>query len=393
MSHAWHRALLAAALVFAGVMGMPGGVAAADLRLNQFELKLGVIAPLTGPVPDFGQFIRDGVLLAVQEWNARGGILGERITTIVEDGQCSPGPAVAAAHKLIETDGVHFIIGEVCSKASIPVSEIANAARVIQVSPTSTNLGVTVDATGAVKRFVFRNCFVDPFQGIVGARFAYGSLRARTAFVMADSANDYVSGLAGTFTAEFTRLGGTIVGTSDYDGERKTDFSSEIAQVRTAAPDVVYLPDYYNVVNLVARQARAGGITVPFIGGDGWDSSDLDARAADGSYFTNHFSDDDPRPEVATFLEAFDAAYPGPNYSSSRHMLAALAYDAANMIFTAIQDAGTEDTAQVGRALEAIRFHGVTGDLAYDAVHNPQKSAYVFAVKDGAVRFVERVDP
>jgi len=250
-----------------------------------------------------------------------------------------------------------------------------------------------VDPTGAVKRFTFRDCFIDPFQGIVGARFAYGNLKARTAFVMTDSANDYVSGLASMFTTEFTRLGGTIVGTVDYDGGRKTDFSTELSQVRTAAPDVVYLPDYYNVVNLVARQARAGGMAVPFIGGDGWDSQDLDARAAEGSYFTNHFSDDDPRPEVAAFLEAFDAAYPGGNYSTSRHMLAALAYDAVNLVFTAIQDAGTDDTTQVGKVLEAIHFRGVTGDLTFDQAHNPQKSAYVFAVKGGAVRFAARVDP
>ena len=141
-------------------------------------VKVAVLAPLSGPVPTFGVSTRDGALLAINEWNAKGGVLGMKITPIVEDSQCTPDPAVNAANKVINQDKVHYIVGEVCSKASIPISEIANAAKVIQISPTSTNTNVTVDKSGATKAYIFRACFIDPFQGKVGATFAFNNLKA-----------------------------------------------------------------------------------------------------------------------------------------------------------------------------------------------------------------------
>ena len=222
------------------------------------------------------------------------------MTAVVEDSQCTPDPAVNAANKVINQDGVHYIIGEVCSKASIPVSEIANAAKVVQISPTSTNPSVTVDGNGVVKPYIFRACFIDPFQGQVGAKFAMEKLGAKTAFIMVDQANDYVKGLAEFFEKSFTEAGGTIVGEESYTAN-DTDFSSILAKVADAKPDVIYLPDYYNIVNLATKQAKEKGITAPFIGGDGWDSADLDKAAAAGGYFTNHYSPEDPRPEVQNF--------------------------------------------------------------------------------------------
>lgn len=239
------------------------------------ELKVAVLAPLSGPVPTFGVSTRDGALLAIDEWNAKGGVLNMKITTIVEDSQCTPDPAVNAANKVINQDKVHYIIGEVCSKASIPISEIANAAKVIQISPTSTNTTVTLDKNGGTKAYIFRACFIDPFQGQVGATFAFNNLKAKKAFVMSDQSNDYVKGLAEAFEASFTKLGGTIVGKENYTGT-DTDFSAILAKVKNAKPDLVYLPDYYNVVNLATKQAKEKGIVAPFMGGDGWDSADLD---------------------------------------------------------------------------------------------------------------------
>ncbi len=367
---------------------------AADLISNPFEIRVGIVAPMTGPVPEFGSEVKNGVMLAVQEWNDQGGVGGKRIVTFVEDGQCQAEAGVAAARRLLADDQVHYVIGEVCSAASIPISEMTNAARVIQITPTSTNLKVTVDASGAVKPYTFRDCFVDPYQGVVGARFAFNNLNARTAFVMGDPGNGYVTGLRDSFVATFTALGGKVVGTAEYDGSTDTDFSDILSKIRSAKPDVIYLPDYYNVVNLVAAQARRGGMTIPFLGGDGWDSSDLDLRALDGSYFTNHFSDADPRPEVARFMAAFDKAFPGsPSTGTTRLVLAALAYDAANMMFQAIQAAGTDDTSRVRQALESMHFSGVTGELTFDRFHNPQKSAYIFTVKQRSVRFLKRIDP
>ncbi len=245
------------------------------------EIKIAVLAPLSGPVPTFGEMTRDAALMAIEEWNAKGGVNGATIVAVVEDSQCTPDPAVNAANKVISQDGVHYIIGEVCSKASIPVSEIANAAKVIQISPTSTNPSVTVDGNGVVKPFIYRACFIDPFQGLVGAKFAMEKLGAKTAFVLSDQANDYTKGLAEFFTKAFTEGGGTIVGAESYTAN-DTDFSAILSKVADAKPDVVYLPDYYNIVNLATKQAKEKGITAPFIGGDGWDSADLDKVAAAG---------------------------------------------------------------------------------------------------------------
>ncbi|MFN7036905.1 MAG: ABC transporter substrate-binding protein [Bellilinea sp.] len=360
---------------------------------QQKELKVAILAPLSGPVPTFGVSTRDGALMAIDEWNAKGGVLGMKIVPIVEDSQCTPDPAVNAANKVIDQDGVKFIIGEVCSKASIPVSEIANSKGVLQISPTSTNEQVTVDANGNVKPYIFRACFIDPFQGYVGAKFAIDKLGAKTAFVMLDQANDYVKGLATEFAKNFEMMGGKVVGTESYTAT-DTDFSVILGKIAEAKPDVVYLPDYYNIVNLVAKQAKEKGINTPFIGGDGWDSPDLDLAAAAGGYFTNHYSPDDPRPEVVNFLKAYGEKYKDESGNPKvPDALAALAYDAANVLLQAINDAGTTDTAKVKDTLEKITYKGVSGTITFDANHNPIKSAALLAVKPDGVKFETIVNP
>jgi branched-chain amino acid transport system substrate-binding protein len=219
--------IIIATMLLAGCAG--GGAPAAK------ELKVAILAPLSGPVPTFGVSTRDGALLAIEEWNAKGGVLGMKIVPIVEDSQCTPDPAVNAANKVIDQDKVHYIIGEVCSSASIPVSEIANAKKVLQISPTSTNPDVTVDKSGATKPYIFRACFIDPFQGKVGAKFALDTLGAKTAFIMLDQANDYVKGLAEVFEAAFVEGGGTIVGKESYTA-KDTDFSAILAKVADVDP-------------------------------------------------------------------------------------------------------------------------------------------------------------
>ncbi len=379
--------LIVAALVLSACAqgGSTGG--------QQQELKVAILAPLSGPVPTFGVSTRDGALMAIDEWNAKGGVLGMKIVPIVEDSQCTPDPAVNAANKVIDQDGVKFIVGEVCSKASIPVSEIANAKGVIQISPTSTNEQVTVDANGNVKPYIFRACFIDPFQGYVGAKFATEQLGAKTAFVMLDQANDYVKGLATEFAKNFEEMGGTVVGTESYTST-DTDFSVILGKIAEAQPDVVYLPDYYNIVNLVTKQAKEKGINVPFIGGDGWDSPDLDVTSAAGGYFTNHYSPDDPRPEVVNFLKAYGEKYKDESGNPKvPDALAALAYDATNVLLQAINDAGTTDTTKVKETLEKITYKGVSGTITYDANHNPIKSAALLAVTADGIKFETIVNP
>jgi len=356
-------------------------------------IKIAILAPLSGPVPTFGVMTRDGALLAIEEWNAKGGVLNKKLTPVVEDSQCTPDPAVNAANKVIDQDKVKYIVGEVCSKASIPVSEIANSKKVIQISPTSTNPDVTVGKDGKVKDYIFRACFIDPFQGTVGAKFALDNLKSKNAFIMLDQANDYVKGLAEFFEKAYTAGGGKIVGKETYTA-KDTDFSAILAKVAASKPDFVYLPDYYNVVNLVTKQAKEKGIKAVFMGGDGWDSADLDKKATDGDYFTNHYSPEDSRAEVQNFVKAFGAKYKDDKGQPKvPDALAALAYDATNILLQGIKEGGADDTAKVKDAMAKISFGAVSGKITFDGNHNPVKSATILAIKDGKVQFNSVVNP
>lgn len=356
-------------------------------------IKIAILAPLSGAVPTFGVSTRDGAILALEEWNAKGGVLGKQIEWVVEDSQCEADPGVNAANKVIDQDGVKFIIGEVCSKSSIPISEIAEEKGVVQISPTSTNVSVTLTGDGATKNYVFRACFIDPFQGLVGAKFALDNLGVKTAFIMLDQGNDYVRGLAENFEKAFTEGGGTVVGKETYTST-DTDFSAILAKVSEAKPELVYLPDYYNIVNLVTAQAKEQGITVPFMGGDGWDSSDLDRAAADGGYFTNHYTEQDTRAIVQDWLKRYGEKYKDDQGAAKvPDALATLAYDAANLMVAAIEKADTDDPAKVKDALASISWEGVSGTITFDAQHNPIKSAVILQVKDGEVVYVATVAP
>ncbi len=358
----------------------PAGSAGGD------TIKVAILAPLSGPVPTFGVSTRDGILMAIEEWNAKGGVLGKQIEAIVADSQCTADPAVNAANKVIDQDQVHYIIGEVCSSASIPVSEIAEQKGVVQISPTSTNPSVTLNPDGSTKNYIFRACFIDPFQGLVMAKFAL-SQGKQTAFIMFDQGNDYVLGLAEAFEASFTAGGGTIVGKEAYTGQ-DTDFSAILTKVADSQADVLFIPDYYNVVNLVATQAKERGVTSTLMGGDGWDSSDLDLAAADGGFFSNHYSAEDTRPVVQEFVSRYEA-----KYGSKPDALATLGYDAANLLLAAIEKAGEDDPAKVKDALASLQYDAVSGTITFDEFHNPIKAAAIMQVKDGKVIFADSIAP
>lgn len=294
---------------------------------------------------------------------------------------------------MIDQDDVHYVIGEVCSSASIPISEIANAKGVVQISPISTNERLTVDENGKTRDYIFRACFIDPFQGRAGTRYAIDSLRAKTAFIMVDPSNTYVVSLSGAFEKAFKIAGGKIVGKENYSSE-DTDFGSILAKVADAKPDLVYLPDYFKIVNLVTSQAKLKGMTIPFMGGDGWDSSALDLKAAAGSFFTNHYSPADPRSEDQTFLKAYGARYKDDKGNPKvPDALAALAYDSTNIMLEAIKAAGVDNPAKVKDVLAKINYNGVTGKITFDAQHNPTKSVTILAVKENGVKFETVVNP
>jgi branched-chain amino acid transport system substrate-binding protein len=338
---------------------------------------------MTGDVSTFGASTRDGAVLAFEEWNA----LGAKLEWVIGDDRCDPQEARNAANKAVDQDKVKFIVGAVCSSASIPISEVANAKSVLQVSPTSTNPQVTLDKDGKVKPYTFRACFIDPFQGTVMAKFALNTLHAKTAAVLKDVGNDYVKGLAQYFEEAFKAGGGQILVSESYTKD-DTDFSAILSKVADAKPDVVFHPDYYNKVSLMAKQAKEKGITVPFLGGDGWDSPDLDKEAVDGGFYSNHYSPDDPRPEVQDWVKKYQA-----KYKAVPDALATLAYDAANIMLMAMNEAKSTDPAVVKDTLAKISFNGVSGKITYDALHNPIKSAAILAVKDGKITFKETVAP
>jgi branched-chain amino acid transport system substrate-binding protein len=366
----------------------------AVFTVSAADLKVGVLCGLTGPAPSFGQSEKDGIMLAIDEWNAKGGVLGQKIVPVVEDGQCDAAASVNAANKVITQDGVKFIIGETCSGSTIPVTEIANASKIVLMGATSTSQFVTVDSkSGKTKDYIFRVCYIDPFQGNILGQFAATRLKAKKAFVLYDQGNDYTIGMSTAFEAKFKAMGGAIVGKETYT-KTDTDFSAILAKVKNAKPDVVVLPDYYNIVNLVMKQAREKGITAPFIGGDGWDSPDLDKAVAEGGYYTNHYSKDDPRAEVQDFLKSFGKAYQDDKGKArTPDAFAVLGYDAANLLFSGIKAAGSTDPDKVKAALEAIKFSGVTGKLTMDKAHNPVKAATILAVKGGKIVFDSVVQP
>jgi branched-chain amino acid transport system substrate-binding protein len=379
--------LLPFLLVFALLLAACGGAGT-----PKEPLKIALLAPLTGAVPTFGQSTKEGAELAVKEWNDKGGVNGQKIELIVEDSQCEADPGVNAANKVINQDKVKYIIGEVCSKSSIPISEVANPAKVIQISPTSTNPSVTVGADGKTKEFIFRACFIDPFQGLVMAKFA-SEKGYKTAFVMYDQGNDYTVGLAEAFEKAFVDMGGKILGKETYVST-DTDFSAILTKAKDSGAEVLYLPDYYNIVNLVGAQAKQLGLTAVMMGGDGWDSSDLDVAAADNGFYSNHYDASDPRPEVKAWLERYGAAYKNEDGTPKvPDALATLAYDAANILFQAIKAAGSSDTAKVQPAIVSGTFPVVSGTVKYDASHNPIKNAVVVGVSGGKKTAVGSVAP
>jgi branched-chain amino acid transport system substrate-binding protein len=350
-------------------------------------IKVAMLFPMTGDVATFGKSSKEGAQLAIDEWNAKGGVLGRQIEVIVGDSRCDAQEARNQAVKVIEQDKVQFIIGEVCSSASIPISEVANEKKVVQISPTSTNPKVTVDDAGNHKPYTFRACFLDPFQGDVLATFAFKDLGLKTAGIMFDQGNDYVRGLAEYIRGAYEKLGGEVKVYEAYTKD-DTDFSATLSKVADAKVDVLFLPDYYNKVSLIGKQAKEKGITAVMMGGDGWDSAQLETTAVDGGYFSNHYSPSDPRPLVQNFIQKYKE-----KYGAAPDALAVLSYDAANILFTAITDAKTTDPEKVKDAMLAVKYEGISGQITMDKNGDPIKAAAITKVTGGGYEFVKFVAP
>ncbi|WP_375220867.1 ABC transporter substrate-binding protein [Symbiobacterium thermophilum] len=351
-------------------------------------IKIGLIAPLTGSVKTFGESSQKGFLLALEQAGYKAGDF--KIEYVSGDDKGDSTEGVNLATRFITQDGVKAIVGSVTSGVTIPVSRIANENKIPMITGTATAEGVTVEEDGTRKPFIFRACFIDPFQGQVAARFALQELGVKTAAVFYDRGNPYTVGLAESFRAEFEAGGGQIVAWQAYT-EADTDFSAVMTNVAALKPDMLYLPDYYNKVSLLAKAARDKGLgDVPMLGGDGWDSEDLDFEALAGNYFTAHYSADDPSPAVQKFVQEFEA-----KYGHKPDSFAALTYDATNILLEAIRVANTDDTDAIRQAMQDLKgFQAVGGSISFDEKGNPIKAATILKVSaDKTYEFVTTVNP
>ncbi|MET0657236.1 MAG: ABC transporter substrate-binding protein [Steroidobacteraceae bacterium] len=350
------------------------------------EILVGEFSSLTGGTATFGQSTHNGVTMAFEEINAAGGVLGKKFKVLVEDDQSKPEEAATAVTKLISQDRVVAVIGEVASSRTLAAAPIAQASRVPLISPASTNPRVT-----EVGDYIFRVCFIDPFQGSVMAKFAANSLKLKKVAVLYDVRNDYSVGLRNFFSETYKGLGGQIVGEQSYS-EGDSDFRAQLTQLKSLAPEAIYVPGYYTEVGTIARQARELGITVPLMGGDGWDSPklvEIGGKAIEGSYLSNHYSVDDPSPAIQKFVSSYKT-----KFGAVPDALAGLAYDAAYVLADAMKRAGTTDGAKVRDAIAATKgFVGVTGTITIDKNRNAVKPAAVLKVTGGKFEFVESIAP
>ncbi len=364
--------------------GTSAPAAAAPASGNKVSVKIGLSTPLSGDVKTFGESTKNAFDLAVAEANAAGKVA---VTTAVVDDKGDPTEGVNGVTKLINQDKIQALVGSVTSKVTIPVSETAQAAKIPMITSTSTNPKVTVDG-GKRKDFIFRACFIDPFQGTVMAKFAGTTLKAKTAAVVYDVSNDYTKGLAEFFRDSFEKAGGKVVQFDSY-GKDDVDFSAILTKTASLTPDVLFLPDYYNKVNLLAKQAREKGVKATLLGGDGWDSPELDTKATEGGYFSNHYSPEDTRPEVQDWVKKYQA-----KYNTVPDALATLGYDATNLMINAIVTAGSTDATKIRDAMAATKgFKAVSGSISFDQNGDPVKSAAVIQIKDGKQKFAEAVNP
>jgi branched-chain amino acid transport system substrate-binding protein len=361
--------MLSAALV--GMMALSSFGCA---KKESNTVKIGGIFPLSGSVAVYGVECKNGIDLAIEEINAAGGINGKQIVLISEDDEGNPEKSVSAYKKLTTKDGVKLLIGSLTSGCTQAVTSLAQAQKVVQLAPAATAPAVT-DAGN----FIFRACFIDPFQGTVGGKFAAETLGSKKAAILYDVGNDYSVGLTENFEKSFVANGGAVVAKESYSTGDK-DFNAQLTKIKNAKPDVVYLPDYYGTVALIAKQLRAQGITTPIVGADGWDG--LTDNAGDevlNGFYSNHYASDSTDENVKKFVAAFNA-----KYNKDPNAFAALGYDCVYLLKDAIIKAGSTDSEAVRAALESTDGQYVTGHLTFDAKHNPVKSAVMLELVKGA---------
>jgi branched-chain amino acid transport system substrate-binding protein len=364
----------------------PTAASAGGTPANTGPLLLGQVGSLTGSEATFGISGRNGIALAVQEANAAGGVKGKQLAVRVYDSQGRPEEAAQAATRLISQDKVLVLLGEAASSNSMAMAEKAQAAGVPMITPSSTNPAVTKKGD-----YIFRVCFIDPFQGYVMAKFARDHLKMNKVAVLQDNKSAYSVGLTDVFSRKFSEMGGAIVANESYS-KGDTDFRAQLTAIKMTKPDAIFVPGYYTDVGIIARQARELGLTVPLLGGDGWESDklfELGGEAIEGSYYSNHYSVDNPDPRVQEFINKYKAAYGGVPDS-----VAALAYDAARLAIDAMKRAPDLTGASIRDAIASTKdFPGVAGTINLDENRDAVKQAVILKVEGGKTKFVTTLKP
>lgn len=366
--------------VFGALLGVSLALACGGEAKKDRAIVVGHVASMSGDTATFGRSADQGMRMAIEEINAAGGVLGKPIELVTEDDRSITEEARTAAQKLIQRDRVVALLGEVASSRSLAAAPEAQRAHVPMISPGSTNPRVT-----EVGDYIFRACFIDPFQGAVMARFAVDELKAKRLAILFDFKQDYSVGLAQFFRDTAKQLGAEIVADERYTSG-DIEFRAQLTTIRAANPDAIFVPGYYTELGLIAKQARELGVQVPLLGGDGWDSEktlEIGGDAVEGYYFSTHYAADSDSPRVQAFVKGFQA-----KYGATPDAMAALGYDTARIFADAAARAGSTDGAKLRDAIAATSgFEGVTGKISMDAQRNARKDAVVLKIEGGKFRY------
>ena len=377
------RAILGAAMVTSAIACTKKNT---DAPGSGETIKIGEVGSLTGDKATFGISTHQGIELAILEANEAGGVKGKKLEIVQYDNQGKPEEAATAMNRLITQDKVIAVLGEVASSISLAMAPLAQSNKIPMVTPSSTNPRVT-----QVGDYIFRVCFIDPFQGNVMATFAADHLKAKKVAILQDIKSDYSTGLAEFFAKKFKEKGGEIILTESY-AEKDIDFKAQLTSIRSKKPDAIFVPGYYTEVALIARQAKELGINAPLLGGDGWDSPklfEIGGKAVEGSYLSNHYSAEDTAEHVQSFIKKYKA-----KYGVIPDGLAAMGYDAAVILVDAMKRAGELTPAAIRDTLAATKdFKAVTGIITINSDRDAVKSAVVMKVDSGNFKYVTTINP
>jgi branched-chain amino acid transport system substrate-binding protein len=380
---------LALGLVFSMFMGIMAGCGSSA---KSDTIKVGGNFEQTGGNATFGKAAMNGAQLVFDKFNTAGGLNGKKIEFIPMDNKSDATESTSVVTKLIQEDGVVAVLGATTSGNTLASVQIADDNKIPMIASSATNPDVTVNPkNGETRPYIYRACFIDPFQGTVMANFATQKLNAKTAAIYVDNAAPYSKGLAKFFKEAFEKNGGTIIAEEGYM-TKDQDFRATLTKTRGKKPDVIYVPGYYQEVGLIAKQARELGLKQPMMGGDGWDSADLvkiaGADALNNGFFSNHYSSEQPEPIVQNFVKEYKA-----KFGQVPDSMAVLGYDAALMYIEALKKAGTEDPEKVKAALDTIDVQLVTGKISLDDQHNPKKGAAILEMKNGKQVYKDYIQP